>query len=975
MSRKSGLKLLSLVVLSGILSAAVKAQDCTPPTITVDSKAYNIFSPDQEMILGDLTYQRLAGDLRFVRDPQLLEYVTAIGEKLIKHLPPTGLKFKFFIVDIPEANAFNVPGGYVFISRKLIGFANSEDELAGVIGHELGHAVVRHGASDFSELLRKVLNVTQVGDRKDISDKYNLLIERRRTKTVARTTEESEEQLQADRVGVFAIVAAGYDGNALASFFNRLAETKGKTGSWFTEIFSKPSPDEKRLSEMIKIADQLSSQCRENHQSGRSQEFLKWQADVVSYRESNRKEDLAGLLWKKGLSPKLRSDISHFAFSPNGQYLLAQDDFAITVIQREPLKVLFQIPAAEKAREATFTPDGQFVVYETENLRFEKWSIAERKPVVMRELVVRRNCWEHKLSPDGKYLACVDFGLNVNVVDTETAQKVWEKKDFYKLSFVELLNWGLSRSTDNGDELDRSGFFHVEFSPESRFLVISRSIKYRNGNEDFALDLRVQDTLLALDLTTLAVVKTGGDLKLMTRLPFAFLDSSRIVAMSSRSAEGGGVFSFPEGKRLASFPISGKQLEATRNPNYAIVKPLVKSRMGIVNVSQGTLAAGLNKADATMWNNLLVYESVTGTVLISKVSYDETKKVLQIDSRETLEMPVGPIANPSAVELSDNFQWIAVSSKSRSAVWDLTSGDRSSSLRGFRGALLADSGKGIADFPKLDPENHILAALSPRSDTADLLMNLPERGARQYRQFVLVRQSLKGEKRESKNKDNPDDDQEGLLRREVRFQLLNIIQNKVVWTREFPREAPRFFFDQLSGRLIFYWSLGSDGGKARLRDDPSLASRVKEVGPDDDDYVVEIVDAFAGKTVGNILLQTGKRSFGINAAYSEGDWLVLHDSNNRVLVFAIKDNELRHRFFGANAAINPAQNQIVVENYPGQLTFYDLTTGDSQAKLDFNSGTAFIRFSLDGKRLFVLSEEQIAYAFDLNKLTTKAPPQ
>jgi predicted Zn-dependent protease len=64
------------------------------------------------------------------------------GEKLIKHLPNQGIKFQFFIIDIPEANAFNIPGGYVFISRKLIGFAANEDEVAGVIAHELGHAVV-----------------------------------------------------------------------------------------------------------------------------------------------------------------------------------------------------------------------------------------------------------------------------------------------------------------------------------------------------------------------------------------------------------------------------------------------------------------------------------------------------------------------------------------------------------------------------------------------------------------------------------------------------------------------------------------------------------------------------------------------------------------------------------------------------------------------------------------------------------------
>src|SRR4030095_4893185 len=132
--------------------------------------------------------------------------------------------------------------------------------------------------------------------------------------------------------------------------------------------------------------------------------ILKWQAEGGSFREPGRKEELPGLIWKKDLNPKLRSDFSHFAFSQDGKLFLAQDDFAVTVIEREPLRPLFQIPT-EKAREAAFTPDGKFVVFTTKAWRYEKWRVAEKKPVEVRELVLRRNCLEHKLAPDGNYLA------------------------------------------------------------------------------------------------------------------------------------------------------------------------------------------------------------------------------------------------------------------------------------------------------------------------------------------------------------------------------------------------------------------------------------------------------------------------------------------------------------------------------------------------------------------------------------------
>ncbi len=234
-----------------------------------------------------------------------------------------------------------------------------------------------------------------------------------------------------------------------------------------------------------------------------------------TFSEAGRKEELPGLIWKKDLNPKLRSDFSHFAFSQDGKLLLAQDDFAITVIEREPLRALFQIPT-EKAREAAFTLDGKFVVFTTKALRYEKWSVAEKKPVEVRELVLRRNCLEHKLAPDGNYLACVDTSMSVNILDTRTGMKMWEKKEFYPLTFEELLPW--LRSTKDRD--DQVNFFRIEFSPDSRFVMFSRSDRFRFRHEvDLLTVAASKDTALALDLTTLKPVEIGGDMKQISARP------------------------------------------------------------------------------------------------------------------------------------------------------------------------------------------------------------------------------------------------------------------------------------------------------------------------------------------------------------------------------------------------------------------------------------------------------------------------
>ncbi|MCI0665893.1 MAG: hypothetical protein L0220_32965, partial [Acidobacteria bacterium] len=216
---------------------------------------------------------------------------------------------------------------------------------------------------------------------------------------------------------------------------------------------------------------------------------------------------------------------------------------------------------------------------------------------------------------------------------------------------------------------------------------------------------------------------------------------------------------------------------------------------------------------------------------------------------------------------------------------------------------------------------------------------------------------------------------DSILSREARFELKDLIQDKIVWSRDFPKEAPEFSFDDYSGRLIFYWRLGSDAGKAKLKESAELQAKAGALGDKADDYLVEIIDAHTQKTIGMMLLETGKGSFDVGKGRSERDWLALRDSEGRVLIYSIKEGDLLHRFFGDHTAMNPMNNQIAVENFPGEITLYNLDTGDRQATFVINGSAAFVRFNLEGNRLFILSDVQSVYAFDLNKLAAKTTTQ
>jgi predicted Zn-dependent protease len=102
-------------------------------------------TPTGETRLGAEAAAEVEQHLGLVRTPALETYVVAIGERLSRGAGVRGgLTYRFAVVDMPEPNAFALPGGYVYVSRGLLALLNSEDELASVIAHEIGHISARH---------------------------------------------------------------------------------------------------------------------------------------------------------------------------------------------------------------------------------------------------------------------------------------------------------------------------------------------------------------------------------------------------------------------------------------------------------------------------------------------------------------------------------------------------------------------------------------------------------------------------------------------------------------------------------------------------------------------------------------------------------------------------------------------------------------------------------------------------------------
>jgi WD40 repeat protein len=136
------------------------------------------------------------------------------------------------------------------------------------------------------------------------------------------------------------------------------------------------------------------------------------------------------------------------------------------------------------------------------------------------------------------------------------------------------------------------------------------------------------------------------------------------------------------------------------------------------------------------------------------------------------------------------------------------------------------------------------------------------------------------------------------------------------------------------------------------------------------DILIEFIDPSTGSVKGHFLLETGEGSMRAEQMSWAGDYLVINDDANRVLIYSISTGDVISRFFGGTSALSLKNKTIAIENAPGRLTVFDLETGSEVTRLTFTRPVTLMRFLDDGKRFFVLTSDQTAFMFDTAKFDT-----
>lgn len=205
-------------------------------------------SLQDEVRLGQQTAAQLSQELPLVRDGAVVNYINQLGTTIARAADPRGLQYTFYVVNAPEVNAFAVPGGHIYVNRGLIERARNASELAGVLAHEIGHVVERHGIEQWQRAQNANLGLAVL---------YGVLLGRTPSGLEQAAIQiggagvfsgySREAEREADLVAIDYMIRAGYHPQGMVTMFETLLAERQRSPSTVEQWFSTHPTTQERI--------------------------------------------------------------------------------------------------------------------------------------------------------------------------------------------------------------------------------------------------------------------------------------------------------------------------------------------------------------------------------------------------------------------------------------------------------------------------------------------------------------------------------------------------------------------------------------------------------------------------------------------------------------------------------------------------------------------------------------------------------
>ncbi len=637
--------------------ACAFSSPCSIPQPRLRVNRADIFSDQQEQWLGDAQADMV--EPRYILLPaDQSQYLDELGQRLLRQLPPTPIHYTFRIFESPYLRAFSLAGGHVYISRKLIMDAQSEDELAAMLAQEIGRIYIHHAASAVTRFMESTMDVKHLSDRADVENKLERMLNMPSDEYAYLSFDEQrDDDVLADRVGLYAMIQARFNPRVFPEFLDRINDNGGYTGNFLTDLFELTPIISERVRMAKKVVASLPKGCNPDYHSD-AQAFQRFQQAIGEQRIDPFVAPTPGLesVALQPIAPVLK----RVMLSPNGKYALAQDGFQIHVLSTNPAKVLFSIDAFQ-AEKAQFTPDSQSVVFHYNDMHVEKWKIATGQPTSVQDFVDYAGCLQTSLSPDGTAMACVSpyFTLTGKTVWLKLADIVNGKMLYQKHDFFDNFSNTPIQAT-------------MRWSRDGRYFVAT------SGLAAMSYDLTKKQTVhldgVLGDLRQQRFVFVGS--KMLSTCDWSFINGARNQLFQMCYT------TFPDGQKLSQFQLPYGGLRSVADSNHLLFGPLAHSAAALIDPTSEKIQVEFPDSAVDLLGTKVAYELPSGGVGIGSL-HGEIGKVA---------LPQNPLTAVETSVFSPDGHYVTVSNPARAAVWDSISGARLAVRQPFYTATIDNNG-------------------------------------------------------------------------------------------------------------------------------------------------------------------------------------------------------------------------------------------------------------------------------------------
>jgi predicted Zn-dependent protease len=206
-------------------------------------------TPEDEREIGRGVSANLLSQYPLYDDAGMTRYVTLVGAVVASQSDQPDWNYRFGIIDTPEVNAFSTPGGFIYITKGTLAQCKSEAELAGVLGHEIAHVALRHGAKAVEGENLKKFGILVGSTAAEAASGYKMTdtaftgIVDELTDGMLLRPRDRDQEIEADRIGERYAAAAGYYPFGLRDFLVRLRDRARPDDSAFkTFLATHPQP-------------------------------------------------------------------------------------------------------------------------------------------------------------------------------------------------------------------------------------------------------------------------------------------------------------------------------------------------------------------------------------------------------------------------------------------------------------------------------------------------------------------------------------------------------------------------------------------------------------------------------------------------------------------------------------------------------------------------------------------------------------